>query len=97
MRGLPILWTASAEDDLLSIADYIAERNPAAALRLAREIRESVLPVATFPYMFRESEKMPGCREIVVHSNYLVFYRVVSEHIEVVNIKHGMRQFPLRA
>jgi len=95
--ALPIQWTASAGDDLISITDYIAERNPSAARRLAREIRESVLPVSTFPYMFRESEKMPGCREIVVHSNYLVFYRVTATHIEVVNVKHGMRQFPLRA
>jgi len=96
MTALPILWTASAEDDLIAITDYIAERNPSAARRLAREIRASVLPVATFPYMFRESEKMSGCREIVVHSNYLVFYRVTATQIEVINIKHGMRQFPIR-
>jgi len=58
MMALPILWTASAENDLLAIADYIAARNPAAAHRLARQIRESVLPLAGFPYMYRESEKM---------------------------------------
>jgi len=40
---------------------------------------------------------MPGCREIVLHSNDLVFYRVTATHIEVINVKHGMRQFPLRA
>jgi len=51
--------------------------------------------VTTFPYMFRVSEKMPGCREIVVY-NYLVFYRVTTTHIEVINVKHGIRQFPLR-
>jgi len=95
--ALPILWTASAEDDLIAITDYIAMRNPAAAHRLAREIRKSVLSVSSFPYMYQESEKMPGCREIVVHSNYLVFYRVTASRIEVINVKHGMRQFPIRA
>jgi len=92
----PVLWTPSAENDLINIADYIAERSVPAALKLTRQIRQSVLPLSNFPYLFRKSEKMSGCREVVVHHNYLVFYRVTETYIEVVGVAHGRRQFPLR-
>jgi len=90
----PVIWTESAETDLLHITDYVAEHNVSAALKLAQKIRQSVLPLATFPHMFRESEKMPGCREIVAHTNYLVFYRVTESHVEITGVLHGRRQFP---
>jgi len=91
----PVVWTASAENDLLHIADYIAEYSVSAAFKLTQRIRQSVLPLSSFPYMFRESEKMLGCREIVAHSNYLVFYRVTERQIEIVGVVHGRREFPL--
>jgi len=90
-----VLWTPSAERDLLHITDYIAAHNVSAARQLSQEIRQAVLPLSNFPYLYRESEKMPGCREIVVHHNYLVFYRVTDTLVEVIGVVHGKRQFPL--
>jgi len=49
MTVLPILWTASAEDDLIAITDYIAARNPMATRRLSREVRASLKPTASLP------------------------------------------------
>jgi len=92
---LPIVWSDVAEDDLAQIVDYIAEHNPQAARQLARRIRESVQPLANFPYLFRESERMPGCREIVAHPNDLVFYRILSDRIRVEMVAHGRRNFPM--
>jgi len=81
--------------DLEQIVDYIAEQNPAAALKLGQRIKESVLPLANFPYLFRESERMLGYREIVVRANYIVFYRVLTNSIQIEMVAHGKRQFPI--
>ncbi|WP_419196692.1 hypothetical protein [Bartonella grahamii] len=36
----------------------------------------SVLPLVEHPYLYRQSEKVLGLREIVAHPNYLILYRV---------------------
>jgi len=92
---LPVVWSEEAEDDLAQIVDYIAEHSPQAARKLAGRLRESVQPLADFPYLFRESERMPGCREIVAHPNYLVFYRILPNRIRVEMVAHGHRNFPI--
>jgi len=92
---LPIIWTIPAEEDLAAIVDYIAPHNMSAAIKLAQRLKQCVLPLADFPLMYRESERIPGCREIVAHRNYIVLYRVLEDRIEIVNVVHGRRHFPL--
>ena len=53
-----------------------------------------MLPVSEHPYLYRQSERVPGLREIVAHPNYIVLYRVAASRIEVVNVVHARRQFP---
>ena len=91
---LPIVWKASARNDLREIVRYIANANPAAARRMKSLLEASVLPASTFPYMYRMSERVLGLREIVAHPNYIVLYRVTATRIEVVNVVHARRQFP---
>jgi len=92
---LPVVWSEDADADLAEIVDYIAQHSPQAARKLAQRLRESVLPLAYFPQMFKESERMPGCREIVAHPNYLVFYRILSDRIKIEMVAHGRRNFPI--
>lgn len=90
---LSIVWTEEARSDLLSIVFYIAERNPSAAVQLGRAIEQSTWPLSQNPYLFKRSERMDGCREIVVHRNYILIYRV-GEVIEVLRIVHARQQYP---
>lgn len=91
---LPILWRASARDDLARIIRYVAAENPTAAKRLKDLLESCVLPTAEHPYLYRQSDRIPGMREIVAHPNYIVFYRVTTTRIEVVNVVHARREFP---
>ena len=92
---LPIFWRPAARDDLVKIIRYIANENPAAARRMKRLLQESILPVAEHPYLYRQSERVPGCREIVAHPNYIILYRVAAVCIEVVSVVHARQQYPL--
>ncbi|MEX3614762.1 MAG: type II toxin-antitoxin system RelE/ParE family toxin [Burkholderia gladioli] len=91
---LPLVWRASARDDLRQIVTYIARENPGAAQRMKGLLETSVLPVAEHPYLYRQSERVSGLREIVAHPNYLVLYLVTATCIEVVNVVHARREFP---
>jgi toxin ParE1/3/4 len=44
--------------------------------------------------LYRQSERVPGCREIVAHPNYVILYRVAAVCIEVVNVVHARQQYP---
>ena len=44
--------------------------------------------------LFKTSERMPGCREIVAHPNYIVIYQVRANQIRILRVLHARRQFP---
>lgn len=90
---LKISWRATATDDLAEIIAYIAERSPQAARNIRQCIESAVLPVAEHPYLYR-SGREPGTREIVVHPNYVVVYKVTDAAIEVVSVLHARQEYP---
>ena len=93
---LPIEWRASARADLQQILDFISERNEPAADRLFAQMQTDLEHAAEHPYLYKSSQRIPGLREIVTHPNYVIFYRVSAEYIEVVTVVHARREFPGR-
>ena len=91
---LPIIWRPKAQDDLAGIIEYIAQDNPFAAKRMQQRLSDAVLPLSEHPYLFVRSSRMPSCREIVVHPNYILIYRVAAASIDVVRILHARQQYP---
>jgi len=87
----PVIWSAKAEQDFLSILEYIGERNPFAAEKMEYSIRSSTWTLQKHPYLYRRSDRVPGCREIVAHRNYIVVYRVEEDCIRVVRVLHTSR------
>lgn len=90
---LPVTWSASALDNLTDIVTYIAERNPLAADRLKQLIEAAIVPAAEHPYIYR-SGRVPGTREIVVHPNYVLVYRIKVEAVEVLAVLHARQEYP---
>ncbi len=91
---LSIIWAAAAAADLEEITQFIWQRNPIAAQRIWQLIQDSVLPLSDHPYLYRQSERMPGCREVVVHPNFVVVYQVRTESIRVLRVLHSRQQYP---
>jgi len=82
---MQVRWTKRALSDLARIVEYIALDKPAAAGKLAAEIREKTERLKDFPYMGRSSSGM-DLREFVVHRHYLVTYRIRPDWIEVLQV-----------
>ena len=91
---LPIIWRLTARKDLAEVIQHVASVNPSAARRLRNLLMDSVLPASEHPYLFPQSELSPGLRKIVAHPNYVVYYRVAANCIEVMNVVHARQNFP---
>lgn len=86
------LLTPLAVADLESIATYIAKDSPARAASFVSEFRLVIDAIGdvprAFPLVPRYEAK--GVRRLV-HGNYLVFYRIASERVDVLRVAHGAR------
>ncbi len=89
-------WRPQASEDLLDIVAYIADDDPAAAQALKDEIEVKVAGLIDHPRLYKPSVRIKGLRELVVRSNYVVFYRASPTLVEVVNVVHARRQWPPR-
>lgn len=90
---LNVVWLDEALSDLTQITSYISDRNPIASRSLNRLIVEQVDLLGEHPLLFRAG-RVPGTREIVVHPNYIVVYRLTATAVEILNVLHARQAYP---
>jgi toxin ParE1/3/4 len=74
--------------------NYIAERNPAAAVRLGEAIRSAVAMLADHPQMGRVG-RVNGTRELVIsRTPYVVIYRIANQEARIVHVLHTAQRWP---
>ena len=85
-----------ASRDIIEILEYIKTDNPQAALQLLNELDSNISNLESFPYIgvvlkdFRLNRL--GYRMLIV-DNYLVFYVVLDDVIEIRRIIYGKRKY----
>ncbi|MFA5982258.1 MAG: type II toxin-antitoxin system RelE/ParE family toxin [Pseudomonas sp.] len=89
---LLVKWRPEAIVALIEIIDYIEQYNPVAAVSLHQTIVVAAEGLSLMPYGFKHG-RLSGTREMVVHPNYLVVYRV-TEHVEIVMVLHTRQEYP---
>jgi plasmid stabilization system protein ParE len=91
---MKLRFTLRATQDLIEIADYIRERNTAAALRVRAAILNSLQNLVLFPEAGRR-QKLEGVRKLVTRRYpYLVYYTIdlTNEEIIILTIQHPARE-----
>ncbi len=89
--------TEAAEQDLAEIIEYIASDNPAAAIKLADKIDESILKLEDFPQIGvipknRRLERR-GYGMLIIDS-YLIFYVIMDDKtVEIRRVISGKRDY----
>lgn len=87
-----VIWQASARADVLRLVTYIAEQNPIAARRIARELVAAGDSLADFPTRGRQG-CVPGTRELLIIAPYIIVYEVTaSDRVEILRVWHGAQQ-----
>lgn len=90
---LQIRWRAEARTELATILDFIAERSPQSASHLFDEIERVVSQLPQHSYLYRLG-RVADTREIVVHPNYILVYRIAVYEIQIVSVVHSRQQYP---
>ena len=91
---MKLRFTPRATQDLIDIADYINQHNPAGALRVRAAILESLQNIVLFPRVGR-LQKLEGVRKLVTRRySYLVYYSAdeAAGEIIVLSIQHPSRE-----
>ncbi|WP_306607715.1 type II toxin-antitoxin system RelE/ParE family toxin [Azonexus sp.] len=91
-----IRWTEEALADLEEIVVfYYLEASPRAAAAVERRIINEIESLPPFPERIRESDRIPGARELIVNKlPYVVFVQMREDVIIVLNVVHTKRHFP---
>ena len=91
-----ILWTDEALNDFEEIlAYYYLEASPRVAEAVEKRIVGEIEALPPYPERIRESDRVPGARELVVNKlPYVVFVQYRDDTIVVLNVVHTKRMFP---
>jgi toxin ParE1/3/4 len=87
------LWKPAAIADRKQIISYIAKDNLRAAIELGDLLIQKAAQLDLHPMQGRVG-RVPGTRELVVHRNYILIYRVIGTGAEVLRVKHAAQQRP---
>ncbi len=90
MPALEVRWSRRALVDLDRIARRIAADKLLAAAQFVTAVRTNVDRLSAFPLMGRLGA-LDDTRELVVHRNYLVTYRLRGAEVQVLQVWHVAR------
>lgn len=82
----------AAEEDLESIADYIAEDNPSRAVTFVQELREKCRRLSEMPRSAPARPELGADIRSRPAGNYVVYYRPLSDGVEIIRILHARRE-----
>ena len=92
--SLRFSFTVQARHDMDDIWAYVAEDNPVAADDLIDEFHQAVRKLADHPKLGRSREELArGLRSLAL-GNYIMFYRHLTDRLEVYRVLHGARDLP---
>ncbi len=84
---MKVSWSQLALADMRRISVYLSADKRAAAKRLIQGFKKTSDHLALHPYRGRRSEA-GDVRELVLHPNYLLSYRVSSQSVEILQVWH---------
>ena len=89
---MKLRWARRALADLQRLAERIAaDDKPMAAQAFVDAIADKVDRLQLFPRMGRQG-RLEDTRELVVHKNYLVSYRLRADEVQLLQVWHVARE-----
>ena len=91
---MKVVFTRNAEADLEAIGDWIAQDNPGRALTVLAELAKACKTIGRTPRRFAlvDRQRDPALRRRI-HGNYLIFYEVRLNAVEILHVIHGARDY----
>ncbi len=91
---MKVVLTAEALGDLEQIGDYIARDSPVRARTFVAELAVAARKIGEIPKGYPLVPRFEGHRvRRRVHGAYLIFYRIEDDHVSILHILHGARDY----
>ncbi|MDP3029001.1 MAG: type II toxin-antitoxin system RelE/ParE family toxin [Deltaproteobacteria bacterium] len=92
-----IVWSPLAVDRASEIAGYIAQDKPSAAEKWTKTVFSKVEQLKISPKIGRIVPEIRNnqFREII-YGNYRIIYRIETEQISILTIRHGKQILPIK-
>lgn len=90
---MAVKWTKTALANLAAIVDYIEKDNAERAKSFVLEIQAKTNTLDEFPGLGRPG-RVFGTRELVIHPNYIIPYRIRGDVVEILRVQHVARRWP---
>ena len=91
---MEVSWTDESIEQIENIVAYISKDNVSAALALIDSIFNQVEVMLPDNPRAGRPGRVDGTRELVVHSSYLIAYRISTNTIEILTVRHAARLWP---
>lgn len=86
-----VTFSALARDDLLDIAEYIAQDNPARALSFVDELEATCEKLGRTPGIGTARPELGQGLRVLPHGHYLIFYREHRQAVRIERLMHDAR------
>jgi plasmid stabilization system protein ParE len=91
-----ITWSPLAIDRVIEIAQYIAQDSPNSAQKWVESTFKTVERLEQFPKSGRiVPEIMKDEFREIIHGNYRIIYRLQSESVSILTVRHGRQILPV--
>ena len=88
---MKVTFSPTAEEDLLEIAEFIAQDNHARALTFVDELESKCEQWGRSPGIGTSRPELGDGVRMLPHGRYLIFYREVNQGLRIERIMHGAR------
>lgn len=91
---MKVVITNAAKADLVNIAEFISQNNPQRAISFVDELLDRCLSLSDMPRAYPLVSRYAhyGVRRCI-HYDYLIFYRISEDFLEIIHILHGARDY----
>ncbi len=86
---MQVTFTPQAKTDLLEIALYIAQDNQERALQFTDALESHCYKLGDMPKIGTLREELGNGIRMMPHGRYLIFYRTIETHVQIVRILHS--------
>jgi toxin ParE1/3/4 len=95
---MKVVYTDEALNDLDGILTFLAEHYPTVVTAFEKRLRVAVARIGAWPQSAQEIAERPGVRVLpLTPYPYRLFYRVTTENVEVLHVRHAALRAPWAA